>query len=76
MKPETEQLKELMRLTGWNQAQTAIELGIAQGNVSRLLREKNAMHGSTRKLIEILLTRHNNVLQPTEKTGEKIGRLS
>lgn len=55
MKQETQDLQELMRLTGWNQAQTAKELGIVQGNVSRLLREKSAMHGSTKILIKMLL---------------------
>ena len=59
MKPETERLMELMRLSGWNQAQTAQELGLNQSNVSRLLAEKTAMHGSTKKLMEILLQRQN-----------------
>ena len=55
MKQETQDLQKLMRLAGWNQAQTAKELGIAQGNVSRLVHEKSAMHGSTKILIEKLL---------------------
>lgn len=55
MKPETERLKELRRLTGWNQAQTAHQLGLAQSNVSRLLNEKTAMHGSTKVLLEKLI---------------------
>lgn len=55
MKPETECLKRLMRLTGWNQAQTAKQLGLAQSNVSRLLNEQTAMHGSTKVLLEKLI---------------------
>lgn len=67
MKPETERLKELMRLTGWNQAQTAHELGLAQSNVSRVLNEKTAMHGSTKVLLEKLIEEAEQLLELDQK---------